>query len=53
MNDLATFAERSTLIKALGPVVSDKKIFSHFPYISQCRTCDPRGGAIFDQRDII
>ena len=27
---------------ALGLVVSDKKIFSHFPYISQCRTCDPR-----------
>ena len=26
-------------IKALGLVVSDKKIFSDFPYISQSRTC--------------
>ena len=28
-------------------VVSDKKIFSRFPYISLCITCDPRGGPIF------
>ena len=30
-------------IKALGLVVSDKKIFSCFPYISLCKTYDPRG----------
>ena len=28
-------------IKALGPVVSDKKIFSHFPYISLWKKFDP------------
>ena len=28
-------------IKTLGLIVSDKKIFSHFPYISVCKTCDP------------
>ena len=31
-------------IKALGLVVSDKKIFSCFPIISLCNTCDPRVG---------
>ena len=36
-------------------MVSDKKTFSHFPYISLCKTCDPRGwpflapGALFVQ----
>ena len=39
-------------IKALGPVVSDKKIFSHFPYMNLCKTCDPRGGGIFGPRGI-
>ena len=29
---------------ALGLVVSDKKFFSCFPYISLCKTCDPRAG---------
>ena len=28
-------------IKALGLLVSDKKIFSLFPYISLCKTFDP------------
>ena len=37
-------------IKALGPVVSDKKIFSHILYISLCKTCDPQGGSIFGPR---
>ena len=31
-------------IKALGPVVSDKKIFSHFPFISLCKTIDLGAG---------
>ena len=26
--------------KALGLVVSDKKIFSYSPYVSLCKTCD-------------
>ena len=34
-------------------MVSDKKIFRCFPYISQCNICDPRGRAIFDPRGII
>ena len=42
-----------TKIKALGPVVSDKKIFHVAPYISLCKTRDPRGRAIFDPRAII
>ena len=33
-------------IKALGIVVSDKKIFSCFPYGGLCKTCDPWGRAI-------
>ena len=36
--------------KALGLVVSDKKMFSCFPYIN---LCDPCCGAIFGHRDII
>ena len=28
-------------------MVSDKKMFSCFPYISLFKTCDPRGGTIF------
>ena len=42
-----------TNIKALGLVVSDKKIFHVAPYISLCKACDPRGGAIFGPRAII
>ena len=42
-----------TNIKALGFVVSEKKIFTCFPYIKLYKTCDPRGGTIFDPRDII
>ena len=33
-------------IKALGLVVSDKKIFSHFPYTSLCQMFDPRAGPL-------
>ena len=33
------------------PKVSDKKIFSCFPYIGLCNSCDPWGGAIFGPRD--
>ena len=40
-------------IKALGPVVLDKKIVSPFPYISLCKILDPRNGAIFGARGII
>ena len=40
-------------IKALGLVVSDKKIFSCFPNISICKTCDPQNGCIFGPRGII
>ena len=39
-------------IKALGIVVSDKKMFSYFPYTSLCKTCDPRTGH-FGPRDIM
>ena len=28
-------------------MVSDKKIFPVFPYISLCKICDPRGEAVF------
>ena len=35
-------------------MVSDKKIVSCFSlYLSLCKTCDPRGRAIFGPRDII
>ena len=34
-------------IKALELVVSDKKIFSCFPYISLCKTYDPCVGPFF------
>ena len=34
-------------IKALGPVVTDKKIFSIFSYISLCKICDPLGWGNF------
>ena len=34
-------------IKALGLVVSDKKMFSCFPYISLCKTCNSQGWAHF------
>ena len=39
--------------KHLGLVVSDKNIFSCFPYISICITCDPGGGPILGPRGII
>ena len=44
-----------TKIKAIGLVVSDKKIFSCTPYISLCKTFDPWGrpylapGLLFDK----
>ena len=31
-------------IKALGLMVSDKKISPCFPYIGLCKTCDPQTG---------
>ena len=34
-------------LKYQGLVVSEKKIFSCFPCISQCKTCDTQGGPIF------
>ena len=33
-----------TNYQGLGLVVSDKKFFSHFLYISLCKTCDPWEG---------
>ena len=36
-------------IKALGPVVSDKKIVSCFPYISLYKTCDSGVGPFLVQ----
>ena len=33
--------------------ISNKKISKVFPFISQRKTCDPQGGAIFDPRSII
>ena len=40
-------------IKAQGLKVSDKKMFSCFPYISLCKTCDLWGGATFGRMGII
>ena len=40
-------------IKALGLMVSDKKIFYGSPYISLCKTCDTRSGATFGPWGII
>ena len=34
-------------ISRLVLVVTDKKIFSCFPYISLCKTCDPQDEPIF------
>ena len=34
-------------------MISEKKIFQCFPYISQCKICDPQGAAIFGPRGII
>ena len=34
-------------------MVPDKKIFDAFPYISQCKICDPRGGTFFGPRGIV
>ena len=36
-------------MKALGLVVSDKKIFSWFPYSSLFKTCKPWGKSIWPQ----
>ena len=40
-------------IKALGLMVSDKKIFYVSPYISLSKACDPWGVAIFGPRGLI
>ena len=40
-------------IKAMSLVVSDKKIFSCFPYNSQYKSCDFCGGGIFGPSGII
>ena len=42
-----------TKYKDLGLLVSDKKIFKGFAYISLCKTRGPRGGAILGPRAII
>ena len=34
-------------------MVSDKKIFSCFPYISICKACDPWGVTIFGSKGLI
>ena len=39
--------------KGLDLVVLDKRIWSCFPYISLCKTCDPREDVIFGTKDII
>ena len=40
-------------MKALGLVVSEKKIFKSFPIYFNVKTVDPWGGAIFDPRGIL
>ena len=40
-------------IKALGLVVSQKKIFKSFPIYFNVKTVGPWGGAIFDPRGIV
>ena len=40
-------------IKALGLVVSEKKIFKNFTIYFNVKTFDPWGGAIFDPRGIV
>ena len=30
-----------------------QKLFAYFPYISLCKTCDPKGGDIFGHEIII
>ena len=40
-------------IKALGLIVSEKKIFKSFPIYFNVETLDPWGGAIFDPREIL
>ena len=37
----------------LGLVVSDKKTFSYFPYISLCKTCDPLRRSHFVPKGLI
>ena len=40
-------------IKALGLIVSEKKIFKSFTIYFNVKTFDPRGGAIFDPSGIL
>ena len=40
-------------MKALGLLVSEKKIFKSFPIYFNVKTFDPWGGAIFDPRGIL
>ena len=37
----------------IEPVVSEEVSFKGFPYITLCKTDEPRGGANFDPRGII
>ena len=56
---LAGFIKRTTIhcytqnMKALGPVVSEKKIFLFFSHCKSMGANDPRGRAIFDPRGMI
>ena len=56
---LAGFIKRTTIhcyaqnMKALGLVVSEKKIFLCFSHCKSMGANDPRGGAIFDPRGMI
>ena len=40
-------------MKALGRVVSEKKILKSFPIYFNVKTFEPWGGAIFDPREIL
>ena len=40
-------------VKALCLLAADKKIFSCFPYVSLCLTCDTQGGSILSHRGMI
>ena len=56
---LAGFIKRTTIhcytqnMKALGLVVSEKKIFLCFSHCMSVGANDPRGGAIFDPRVMV
>ena len=49
LNKLSRFIRLCLMpkIKVLGLMISDKKIFSMFPYISLCKECDPGAGAFW------